>query len=732
MSTSSFYGDNPTPTEYRDIDNLIVQAETAANTALTAGQNAEEDATLAETYKNQAAASAADSATSAAASANSASSANTAKNDAQTAQIAASNSANAALASANASASSASNASASATVASVAASNTAASETAANAAMIASETARDAAIAAKTASETARDQSVTAKNSAQASAIAASASEANAIAYELSANNWATKTSGPVAGGEFSAKYHAQQAASEAISAASSALVSSTESGVATTKALEAATSSSNAAGSANTASTKASEASSSAASASVSANTATTKAAEAAASAADALSSAGVATTKANEASASATSAATSASTASNAATNAATSASAAASSASLASSSASSAAAAQIAAEAARDQALTAYDNFDDRYLGPKASDPSTDNDGNALVGGTLYFNTTDGIMKLYTGTAWVAAYIAGGNVLQAANNLSDVASVTTARQNLGLGSAALQDASAFATSTHTHTIANITNLQTTLDGKAASTHTHVAADISNSTAAGRTLLTAADVAAQRTALGLGTAALSASTDFATSTHTHTIANITSLQTSLDAKFNVSGGSLTGELVSGPIAAAMAQNNTTASIEVKNNGGTGDSNLAMIRFHCTGAYGLKMGLRADGYFGIGGWSNAAWRWYMAPDGTTVAAGNVIAYSDERLKKNWKNLPDNFVDQLANVRMGTYQRVDMDLTQVGVSAQSLQAILPEAVGEGIDGQLSVAYGNAALAAAVALAQRVVQLEERLAALEAK
>jgi hypothetical protein len=69
-----------------------------------------------------------------------------------------------------------------------------------------------------------------------------------------------------------------------------------------------------------------------------------------------------------------------------------------------------------AQTAAETARDQTLAAYDSFDDRYLGTKASDPTLDNDGNALVAGALYFNSTSGAMKLYTGAAWVAAYVSG----------------------------------------------------------------------------------------------------------------------------------------------------------------------------------------------------------------------------------------------------------------------------------------------------------------------------
>ena len=34
----------------------------------------------------------------------------------------------------------------------------------------------------------------------------------------------------------------------------------------------------------------------------------------------------------------------------------------------------------------------------------LGSKASDPSLDNDGDALADGALYFNTTDNVMKVY----------------------------------------------------------------------------------------------------------------------------------------------------------------------------------------------------------------------------------------------------------------------------------------------------------------------------------------
>ena len=87
-----------------------------------------------------------------------------------------------------------------------------------------------------------------------------------------------------------------------------------------------------------------------------------------------------------------------------------------AAATSAGNASTSATNAANAQTAAESARDTTLAAFDSFDDRYLGTKTSDPTLDNDGNALAAGSLYFNSVSGIMKVYTGSAWVAAYVSG----------------------------------------------------------------------------------------------------------------------------------------------------------------------------------------------------------------------------------------------------------------------------------------------------------------------------
>ena len=99
------------------------------------------------------------------------------------------------------------------------------------------------------------------------------------------------------------------------------------------------------------------------------------------------------------------AVSAATSATTATNKATAAASSATAAAASETAAET-------AEAAAETAQTAAEAALDSFDDRYLGAKSSNPSTDNDGDALLTGALYFNSSTSQLFNWTASdAWEA---------------------------------------------------------------------------------------------------------------------------------------------------------------------------------------------------------------------------------------------------------------------------------------------------------------------------------
>jgi len=61
----------------------------------------------------------------------------------------------------------------------------------------------------------------------------------------------------------------------------------------------------------------------------------------------------------------------------------------------------------------------AATLYDQFDDRYLGPKASNPAVDNDGNARLVGAMYFNTSALETRVWNGTTWQSAATVGGVV-------------------------------------------------------------------------------------------------------------------------------------------------------------------------------------------------------------------------------------------------------------------------------------------------------------------------
>ncbi len=220
-----------------------------------------------------------------------------------------------------------------------------------------------------------------------------------------------------------SAATSASSAATSASSALTSANSASASADAAATSAASASTSASSALTSANSAATSASTMAASVAAASASATAAATSATSAAASATaaatsatSAAASATAAATSATSAAASATAAATSAASSETSAISSATSASAAATSATsaaasatAAATSATSAAASATAAATSATSAAASYDQFDDRYLGNKSSDPTLDNDGGALLTGALYFNDVIDAMKVYNGASW-----------------------------------------------------------------------------------------------------------------------------------------------------------------------------------------------------------------------------------------------------------------------------------------------------------------------------------
>jgi len=308
----------------------------------------------------------------------SATAASTSATSAATSATSAATSATSAAASATASANSANAAATSAS--SALTSQTAAATSATSAAASATAAATSASSAATSATASASSASA-----AATSASSAATSASSAATSATTAQNWATQLVTPVSGTDYSAKYNANFAATSATSAATSAT------------------------------------------SAAASATAAATSATSAAASATAAATSASSALTSQSAAATSATSAATSASSALTSQTAAATSATSAAASATAAATSATSAATSATSA-------ATTYTNYDQRYLGSKASAPTVDNQGGALITGATYWNSTAGVMYVWSGSAWSAISTANGAVTT--GTLAQFAATTSAQ--------------------------------------------------------------------------------------------------------------------------------------------------------------------------------------------------------------------------------------------------------------------------------------------------------
>lgn len=78
--------------------------------------------------------------------------------------------------------------------------------------------------------------------------------------------------------------------------------------------------------------------------------------------------------------------------------------------------------------------------YEDLKSTYLGAAASDPTLDGLGNPVQVGALYYNTSSGL-RVKTAGGWQVAGIPITGTLLAANNLSELANLATARENLGV---------------------------------------------------------------------------------------------------------------------------------------------------------------------------------------------------------------------------------------------------------------------------------------------------
>lgn len=128
---------------------------------------------------------------------------------------------------------------------------------------------------------------------------------------------------------------------------------------------------------------------------------------------------------------------------------------------------------------------------------------------------------------------------------------------------------------------------------------------------------------------------------------------------------------------------------------------------------------------YGVNMGLDKDNVFRIGGYSMSANRFQMDASGNLTMAGNVTAYSDERLKTNIQTI-ENALDKVSKLRGVSYERIDNGEKNIGVIAQEIKEVLPEVVmeREGENQYMSVSYGNIVGVLIEAIKELKAEIEE--------
>jgi len=98
---------------------------------------------------------------------------------------------------------------------------------------------------------------------------------------------------------------------------------------------------------------------------------------------------------------------------------------------------------------------------------------------------------------------------------------------------------------------------------------------------------------------------------------------------------------------------------------------------------------------------------------------------GDFVAAGDVTAYSDARIKTNVQTI-ENALDKTLKLRGVTYTRTDSEdtSTKVGVIAQEILEVIPEVVKQNDEGMYSVSYGNLTAVLIEAIKEQQKQIDE--------
>ena len=87
-----------------------------------------------------------------------------------------------------------------------------------------------------------------------------------------------------------------------------------------------------------------------------------------------------------------------------------------------------------------AAKNATVESADTVQEIFLGTKASDPMVDNQGNALVAGVMYFNSTTGTLRIWTGTVWSLGAFSVAGAVVSVNGRDGAVELT--KSDVGLG--------------------------------------------------------------------------------------------------------------------------------------------------------------------------------------------------------------------------------------------------------------------------------------------------
>jgi hypothetical protein len=131
-------------------------------------------------------------------------------------------------------------------------------------------------------------------------------------------------------------------------------------------------------------------------------------------------------------------------------------------------------------------------------------------------------------------------------------------------------------------------------------------------------------------------------------------------------------------------------------------------------------------GAVGNKLILDASQYVGI---KRTDPSYALDVSGTIRATGDVIAYSDARVKENVETIP-NALDKIKAMRGVGYNKIGEERRSIGVIAQEMLEVMPEAVHKDDSGMYSVAYGNLVGVLIEAMKEQQAQIDELKAKLD--